>query len=69
MNVGTIAKWLNLPPEKQTALEKAWEVASVAAQGVNSREDAMRVLAEKNIGTELSPARILRRQRLRPAAQ
>lgn len=37
MNVGTIAKWLNLPPEKQIALEKAWEVASVAAQGVSSR--------------------------------
>ena len=53
MNVGTIAKWLNLPPEKQTALEKAWEVASVAAQGVNSREDAMRVLAEKNIGADI----------------
>ena len=28
MNVGTIAKWLNLPPEKQTALEKAWEVVT-----------------------------------------
>lgn len=53
MNVGTIAKWLNLPPEKQTALEKAWEVASVAAQGVSSREDAMRVLAEKNIGADI----------------
>lgn len=53
MNVGTIAKWLNLPPEKQIALEKAWEVASVAAQGVSSREDAMRVLAEKNIGADI----------------
>lgn len=53
MNVGTIAKWLNLPPEKQIALEKAWEVASVAAQGVSSREDAMRVLAEKNIGANI----------------
>ena len=53
MNAGTIAKWLNLPPEKQTALEKAWELATVAAQGVNSREDAMRVLAEKNIGADI----------------
>jgi hypothetical protein len=53
MNAGSIAKWLNLPPEKQTALEKAWEVATVAAQGVNSREDAMRVLAEKNIGADI----------------
>ena len=53
MNVGTIAKWLNLPPEKQTALEKAWGVASAAAQGVNSREDAMRVLAEQNVGADI----------------
>ena len=46
MNAGTIAQFLKLSPEKTAALEKAWGVASVAAQGVSSREDAMRVLAE-----------------------
>lgn len=53
MNAGTIAQFLKLSPEKTAALEKAWGVASAAAQGVNSREDAMRVLAEKNIGADI----------------
>lgn len=53
MNAQTVAKMLNLSPEKAAALEKAWSVASAAAAGVNSREDAMRVLAEKNIGNDI----------------
>lgn len=53
MNAQTVAKFLNLSPEKTTALEKAWSVASTAAAGVNSREDAMKVLAEKNIGDDV----------------
>lgn len=53
MNAGMIAEMLKLPPEKAKALSKAWDFASAAAAGVNSREDAMRVLAEKNIGDEV----------------
>ena len=53
MNAGTIAQFLKLSPEKTAALEKAWGVASAAAQGVSSREDAMRVLAEQNIGADM----------------
>lgn len=53
MNAATVAKWLNLSPERATALEKAWDVASTAAAGVKSKEDAMRVLAEKNIGGDV----------------
>ena len=52
MNAGTIAQFLKLSPEKTAALEKAWGVASAAAQGVSSREDAMRVLAEQNVGAD-----------------
>lgn len=53
MNAATVAKWLNLSPERATALEKAWNVASTVAAGVHSKEDAMRVLAERNIGGEV----------------
>ena len=53
MNAGTIAQFLKLSPEKTAALEKARGVASAAAQGVSSREDAMRVLAEQNIGADM----------------
>lgn len=53
MNAGTIAQFLKLSPEKTAALEKAWGVASAAAQGVSSREDAMRVLAEQNVGADM----------------
>ena len=53
MNAGTIAQFLKLSPEKTAALEKAWGVASAAAQGVSSREDAMRVLAEQNVGADV----------------
>lgn len=53
MNAGTIAQFLKLSPEKTAALEKAWGVASAAAQGVSSKEDAMRVLAEQNVGADV----------------
>lgn len=53
MNAKTVAKMLNLSQEKTTALEKAWNIASTVAAGVNSREDAVRVLAEKNIGDDI----------------
>lgn len=53
MNAGTIAQFLKLSPEKTAALEKAWGVASAAAQGVNSKEDAMRVLVEQNVGADV----------------
>ncbi len=53
MNAATVAKWLNLSPERATALEKAWNVASTVAAGVHSKEDAIKVLAERNIGGDV----------------
>ena len=49
MNVGTIAQFLKLTPEKTAALEKAWGVARTASTGRMSRLASLQSSRESNI--------------------
>lgn len=49
MDAGSIARLMNLSPEKTEKLTQAWRTAELAAQGINTKQDALNALSANGI--------------------